>query len=94
MKPLLCAVLLLGVATALFGCSAEEPAEVWLRILAVNDFHGNIAVGSDPFGGEGWADYLAARAEVDHSVFVSSGDLISASPLISALFHDSLPSRP
>ena len=93
MKPLLPAVLLLGVATLLFGCSGEEPAEVRLRILAINDFHGNIAASSDSFGGVGRADYLAAnvaaaRAEVDHSVFVSAGDLIGASPLVSALFHD------
>jgi 5'-nucleotidase len=30
----------------------------------------------------------ALRAEVTHSVFVSSGDLIGASPLVSALFRD------
>ena len=93
MKPLRCAVLWLALATALFGCSVQEPAEVRLRILAINDFHGNIAASSDSFGGVGRVDYLAAnvaaaRAEVDHSVFVSSGDLIGASPLISALFHD------
>ena len=40
----------------------------------------------------GWA-YLAAnvasaRAEVVHSVFVSAGDLIGGSPLVSALFHN------
>ena len=60
-----------------------------LRVLAINDFHGNIAASSDSFGGVGRADYLAdnvaaAGAEVDHSVFVSAGDLIGASPL----FHD------
>ena len=93
MKRLLSVALLLGVAMLLLGCSAEEPPEVQLRILAINDFHGNIATSSDSFGGVGRADYLAAhieaaRAEVDHSVFVSAGDLIGASPLISALFHD------
>ena len=64
-----------------------------LRILAINDFHGAIATSSDAFGGVGRADYLAAniaaaRAETENSVFVSAGDLIGASPLISALFHD------
>ncbi len=93
MKRFLFAVLLFGVAILLLGCSAEEPPEVQLRILAINDFHGNIATSSDSFGGVGRADYLtahieAARAEAEHSVFVSAGDLIGASPLISALFHD------
>ena len=93
MKRLLSVVLLLGVFTLPFGCSTDESAEVQLRILAINDFHGNIATSSESFGGVGRADFLAAhvaaaRAEADHSVFVSAGDLIGASPLISALFHD------
>ena len=69
------------------------PDDVQLRILAINDYHGHIATSSDSFGGVGRADYLAAnvasaRAEVENSIFVSAGDLIGASPLISALFHD------
>ena len=93
MKRLLSAAVLLGAAMLLFGCSVEGPAEVRLRILAINDFHGNLAMSSDSFGGVGRADFLAAhveaaRGEADHSVFVSAGDLIGASPLISALFHD------
>ena len=102
MRQLLSVVLLLA-ATLAVGCSAEEasvsggetaePEEVQLRILAINDFHGNIATSSDAFGGVGRADYLAAniaaaRAGAENSVFVSAGDLIGASPLISALFHD------
>jgi 5'-nucleotidase len=70
------------------------PSEVHLQILAINDFHGNIATTSGSFGGTGRADYLAtniATREAEapgHSIFVSAGDLIGASPLISALFHD------
>ena len=72
---------------------AENSRKVDLKILAINDFHGYIATTSDGFGGTGRADYLAAniqaaRAEAEHSIFVSAGDLIGASPLISALFHD------
>jgi 5'-nucleotidase len=64
-----------------------------LQILAINDFHGNIATSSGSFGGTGRADFLAANiaaaeAGADNSIFVSAGDLIGASPLISALFHD------
>ena len=86
--------ILLAAALLASGCFApEEPDEIPLRILAINDFHGNIATSSDSFGGVGRADYLAAnisaaRDEVENSVFVSAGDLIGASPLISALFHD------
>ncbi len=85
---------LLAAALLASGCSApDEPDEIPLRILAINDFHGNIATSSDAFEGVGRADYLAAnidaaRTEVENSVFVSAGDLIGASPLISALFHD------
>ena len=66
---------------------------VKLQILSINDFHGNIATTSSAFGGVGRADYLAANirdTEAGHlnSIVVSAGDLIGASPLISALFHD------
>ncbi|MCP3991759.1 MAG: bifunctional metallophosphatase/5'-nucleotidase [Actinomycetia bacterium] len=77
-----------------------------LQILAINDFHGNIATSSEAFSPDscfdempetctpvGRADYLAANmraaeADADNSIIVSAGDLIGASPLISALFHD------
>jgi len=75
------------------GRGAENSREVQLQILAINDFHGNIATTSGSFGGVGRADFLAANmraaeADADNSIIVSAGDLIGASPLISALFHD------
>ncbi len=75
------------------GQGAENSKEVHLQILAINDFHGNIATTSGAFGGVGRADFLAANmraaeANADNSITVSAGDLIGASPLISALFHD------
>ena len=103
MKPLLPVALLLAALALAIGCSAgeqnldeegvAEPEDVQIRILAINDFHGNIATTSDSFGGVGRADFLAAniaaaKAGAENSVFVSAGDLIGASPLISALFHD------
>ncbi len=72
----------------------KKHTQVDLQILAINDFHGNIATTSSSFGGTGRADFLAANiAEREddapgESIFVSAGDLIGASPLISALFHD------
>ena len=70
-----------------------------VKIAAFNDFHGNLQSPGTyrntsnvalPSGG---IDYLAAyvkdiRAKSPNSVTVSAGDLIGASPLISALFHD------
>ncbi len=76
-----------------------------LRLLAINDFHGNLKPGgkltvpdpakpgattSVPAGG---AEYMASlvrqkRDEVKNSVFVAAGDLVGASPLLSALFDD------
>jgi 5'-nucleotidase len=78
--------------TPIAGRRAPQPP-VHLQILSFNDFHGNIATTSGFSGGVGRADYLAANvraaeAGVEHSVVVSAGDLIGASPLISALFHD------
>jgi 5'-nucleotidase len=72
---------------------AQRGPDVNLQILAINDFHGNIATSSGAFGGVGRADFLAANmraaeADADNSITVSAGDLIGASPLISALFHD------
>ena len=83
----------LGTESRVYEYETEEPEYVHLRILAINDFHGHIATTSSAFGGVGRADYLAANiasaAEgAEHSVFVSAGDLIGASPLISSLFHD------
>ncbi len=71
---------------------------VTVQLLAINDFHGNLEpptgsnglVGLAPAGG---AEYLAAHLKNDiarnpNSIIVAAGDLIGASPLISALFHD------
>jgi len=75
------------------GRGAERSREVDLQILAINDLHGNINSSFGTFGGSGGAQYLAthlrdASATTRNSVTVSAGDLIGASPLISALFHD------
>jgi len=100
------------VAAALAACAAtaqadppkaRERAPIPVKILAFNDFHGNLlspgtfgqntgvpSAQRPPVGG---ADYLAGhvakwRATQPNSIVVSVGDNIGASPLISALFHD------
>lgn len=71
------------------------PAAVPLRLLAINDFHGQISAGrmldNRPAGGAavlaGWL-HEAERSAPGTSLIVSSGDLVSASPLVSSLLRD------
>jgi 5'-nucleotidase len=103
-----------ALAIALLGASqgltqqvlAQDDTPVDLRILAINDFHGNL---QPPPGGiriadpddktrmvvvpAGGAEQMASlvkqlREGHDNNIFVAAGDLIGASPLLSAMFHD------
>lgn len=77
---------------------AKKPDTVSVQILALNDFHGNLLPPSGSSGRVGTIDaggveYLAThinnlRATNPNTVVVSAGDMIGASPLLSALFHD------
>jgi 5'-nucleotidase len=77
------------------ACLLFSPAAVAgdvVRVIAINDFHGHLQpdAAADPSGG---ALALAAtlrrlRAQSPDAIFVSSGDLIGASPLPSALAQD------
>jgi 5'-nucleotidase len=71
------------------GQGQEKAPEVDLQILSFNDFHGQLAERS----GLGGVDYLASHlraleATTRNTVIISGGDMIGASPLVSALFHD------
>jgi 5'-nucleotidase len=71
-----------------------------VQILGINDFHGQLEpvpstssggrVGATPAGGaEYLATHLAAlEATNPNTAIVAAGDLIGATPLVSALFHD------
>lgn len=95
----------LALACAL-PAAAQTAAPVELRILAINDFHGNLR---PPPGGirindpedttkkvtvaAGGAEYMATlvkqlRDGHRNTIFVAAGDLIGASPFLSAMFHD------
>ncbi len=92
---------LTGLLCLVLGGCAPQPSRpvpsdaartpfVELRILAINDFHGNLEPPVDDLGG---AAYLAAHLQraarsAPHAIIVSAGDLIGASPLISGAFHD------
>jgi 5'-nucleotidase len=91
--------LMSGAALALMAACAHS-GTVNVKIIGLNDFHGNLqspgnfrgsaASANVPAGG---ADVLAAyvaqlKAQNPNNAVVAAGDLIGASPLISALFHD------
>ena len=103
LSPTLAAVLTL-TCPALAVAETVTPVE--LRILAINDFHGNLR---PPPGGiritdpddktrkitmpAGGAEHMATlvkqlRAGQNNTIFVAAGDLIGASPFLSAMFHD------
>jgi len=88
-----------GIALALAGSVAHA---INVKIIAFNDFHGQLespgtlrvnaatAAPTVAVGGIDWmAGYIAhLQAQNPNSVVVSAGDLIGATPLVSALFHD------
>ena len=83
-----------AVALSALAGTAAQAATTTVKIIAFNDFHGNLqspgALGGFPSGG---IDYLAGyvaslKAQNPANVVVSAGDLIGASPLISSFFHD------
>jgi 5'-nucleotidase len=102
--------LLAAVTLALCGAALPYPATaadtVDLRILAINDFHGNLRPPSGgiaiadpadktnkiivPAGGAEHMATLVQQLRQDHknTIFVAAGDLIGASPFLSAMFHD------
>jgi 5'-nucleotidase len=92
------ALLIVVLVAAIAPATAAPIKTVNVQILSLNDFHGNLQppTGSSglvfgvPAGG---VEYLAThvnnlRATNPNTVFVSAGDMIGASPLLSALFHD------
>ncbi len=83
------------------ACGLARPAQppLTIKIVAFNDFHGNLLAGSyapgagQPSVAAGGIDYLAAyvaelKSENPNHVVVSAGDLVGASPLVSAFYHD------
>src|SRR3978361_1909429 len=104
--PSLVTVTALMLTCPALRADAEALAPVELRILAINDFHGNLR---PPPGGiriadpadrtrkivvsAGGAERMATlvnqlREGHKNTIFVAAGDLIGASPFLSAMFHD------
>ena len=81
------------------GGGGGNPPPVQVQILGLNDFHGNLdppagsggrIEGIDAGGAAFLAQHVAALEATNprNTTVVSAGDLIGASPLLSALFHD------
>ena len=90
--------MLMGAGTV----GAVPSGSVDVQLLAINDFHGNLEPPSGSSGriltptgnvNAGGIAYLATHIKAleatnPRTLVVSAGDLIGASPLLSALFHD------
>ncbi|MGD9968348.1 MAG: bifunctional UDP-sugar hydrolase/5'-nucleotidase [Hyphomonadaceae bacterium] len=101
-KPIAAAAALAFLAAC--ATAPPQSPTVELHVLAINDFHGNLeppnggitVIGEDgavarvPGGGAARVATLVAqrRALFPHTIMVAAGDLIGASPMLSALFHD------
>lgn len=101
-----CAAAALLVAGSTGLAFAAAPAPFNIKIVALNDFHGNLAPPTGtttapsttspgttvrvPTGGIAFLSTLLQqiKAENPQNAVVAAGDLIGASPLVSALFHD------
>lgn len=95
----LAGILVLGSALAIANppvASSSDPdvdappGYVDVQLLAINDFHGQL---TPPTGSTGGLGYLATHigeleADNPNTLFLSGGDLIGASPIVSGLFHD------
>jgi 5'-nucleotidase len=99
----LSAAFALAAAPALAAGPNPGPAPISVKIVGFNDFHGtlespgtfgaNTSVPAAQRPAVGGAEYLAAyvaamKAKNPNTVVVGGGDLIGATPLISALFFD------
>jgi 5'-nucleotidase len=77
------------LAASFMTAVAAPKTTASVQILALNDFHGALDGGNTRGGVEYMTTIVAQkRAENPSTVFISAGDLIGASPLLSALFHD------
>ncbi|HVK56570.1 MAG TPA: bifunctional metallophosphatase/5'-nucleotidase [Burkholderiales bacterium] len=106
MKTLLVILSFVAMATGCAGLAPQPAGFVDVKILGINDFHGNLKPGADGIliadpndntkkiqVAAGGSEHLATlvkdlRAKNTHNVFVAAGDLIGASPMLSAMFHD------
>ncbi len=84
-------VALLGLYARADSPPPQPPATglVKLRLLGINDLHGHVEPPAPGLGGAAWLAADLERATIPgHTIKVHAGDLVGASPLASAYFHD------
>jgi len=83
---------LLGVGVVACATTAPAPAPrtkvLPLRLLSFSDFHGRLLPDDDGHGGAARLAGLIERHRDDDTLVVSPGDLVGASPIVSAHFSD------
>jgi 5'-nucleotidase len=100
----LLSVVLVAALAAAAPANARAKRTVKIQLLGINDFHGHLEPTTPGTIGRrtlrrrdrvpaGGAEYLATHVRMlsrrnPNTLVVSAGDLIGASPLLSALFHD------
>ena len=89
-----------GIANIAAARDSGESPPIVVKVLAFNDFHGNLQSPGKLAGvaegqpvGVGGADYLAAYVDErlernPNHVVVGAGDMVGASPLLSSAYHD------
>ena len=82
------------LAALLSGCAAFQPAsQVELNLVALNDLHGHLEASRFNGGKAGGVDTIASalkdwRKADPELLLVGAGDLIGASPAMSAMWAD------
>jgi 5'-nucleotidase len=101
-KLALSAATVIGLSSCSAAYASSPASSNWVKLIAFNDFHGQLespgsfrvtAAAATPTVPVGGVDWMAAhvanlKAQNPRSLVVSAGDIIGASPLVSALFHD------
>ncbi len=93
-RKIIVALLITLTTSCAYQGANQGVGPVSVRVIAFNDFHGNLVSPGDFLGkASGGVDYLASyvnslKLNHPYHVVVSAGDLTGASPFLSSAFHD------
>src|SRR6478736_6555084 len=87
----ICAAALAAPALAAAPDASNAPGktQIDIQILSFNDFHGNLETPSGSSARVVTGHFVdSADTDKENTVTVAAGDLVGATPLLSAAFHD------